>query len=135
MLFLLDTNVFSDLMRKHGGVAARLASLAEGDKVAICSVVRGEVRYGIERVPPGRRREDLRQQAAALWATIPCEPVPEAAGDHYAEVKVARERAGLRLDENDLWIAATALSLGAVLVTRDNDFDQLPGLRIEDWAA
>ena len=37
------------------------------------------------------------------------------------------------MDENDLWIAATALALGATLVTRDSDFSGTPGLVIEDW--
>ncbi len=37
------------------------------------------------------------------------------------------------MDENDLWIAACAFSLGAVLVSRDNDFRNIPDLVIEDW--
>ena len=39
----------------------------------------------------------------------------------------------MSLDENDLWIAATALSVGAVLVTMDSDFRRVDGLRMEDW--
>jgi predicted nucleic acid-binding protein len=34
---------------------------------------------------------------------------------------------------NDLWIAATSIDLGAVLVTRDADFSRVAGLVIEDW--
>ncbi len=101
--------------------------------VVTCSVVRGEIRYGIEKTPKGQRRQELEKQVAPLFTIIPCEPVPEVAGDHYALIKVARERKGLVLDENDLWIAATALSLGAVLVTRDSDFQQIEGLHVEDW--
>jgi predicted nucleic acid-binding protein len=36
-------------------------------------------------------------------------------------------------DTHDLWIAATALALGAVLISRDNDFQQIDGLTVEDW--
>jgi predicted nucleic acid-binding protein len=39
----------------------------------------------------------------------------------------------LTLDENDLWIAATARALGAVLVSRDADFARVDGLSTEDW--
>lgn len=39
------------------------------------------------------------------------------------------------MDENDLWIAATALVLGAVLVTRDSDFRNITGLSVENWTA
>jgi len=135
MTFLLDTNAFSDLMRDHPKVDARLASISSMDRVVICSVVRGEIRYGIERLPQGKRRQELDAKAASLFAVIPCEPVPEAAGDHYATVKLNRQRKGLTMDENDLWIAATALALGAVLVSRDSDFQQIGGLTVEDWTA
>ncbi|MCI0392836.1 MAG: PIN domain-containing protein [Acidobacteria bacterium] len=122
MIFLLDTNAFSDLMRNHPKVDARLANVPATDRAVICSVVRGEIRYGIERLPQGKRRQELEAKASNLFAVIPCEPVPEAAGDHYATVKLNRQLRGLALDENDLWIAATALALGATLVSRDNDF-------------
>jgi predicted nucleic acid-binding protein len=43
------------------------------------------------------------------------------------------ERQGLSLDENDLWIAATASAVGATLVTRDRDFGSVEGLTTTDW--
>jgi len=135
MTFLLDTNAFSDLMREHPRMDARLASVSSTERVVICSVIRGEIRYGIERLPQGKRRQELEAKATKLFAITPCEPVPEAAGDYYATVKLSRQRKGLALDENDLWIAATALSLSAVLVSRDNDFQQIDGLTVEDWTA
>ncbi len=120
-------------MREHPKVDAHLASASSTERVIICSVVRGEIRYGIERLPQGRRRQELEAKATKLFAILPCEPVPEAAGDHYAMVKLARQRKGLALDENDLWIAATALTLGAVLISRDSDFQQIDELTVEDW--
>jgi tRNA(fMet)-specific endonuclease VapC len=133
MIFLLDTNAFSDLMRKHAKLEASLALLPSTDKVVICPIVRGEIRYGIEQLTQSRRRQVLEKQATPLFATIPCEPIPETAGDHYASVKLTRQRKGLTLDENDLWIAATAFALSATLVTRDSDFQQIDGLSISDW--
>lgn len=133
MLFLLDTNAFSDLMREHPQLDARLASISPTDRVVMCSVVRGEIRYGIERLPQGKRRQELEAKATKLFAVVPCESVPEAAGDHYARIKLMRQQRGLCLDENDLWIAATAVALGAVLITRDSDFHQIDGLTVNDW--
>ena len=63
MIFLLDTNAFSDLMREHPTVDARILSLSEQDNVVICSVVRGEILYGIVRLPQGKRRADLQSKA------------------------------------------------------------------------
>jgi predicted nucleic acid-binding protein len=135
MIFLLDSNAFSNLMRKNVRIEARLAALGPNDKVAISPIVRGEILYGIARLPQARRRENLAKQAAPLFSTIACGPVPEVAADAYAQIKLARERQGLSLDENDLWIAATASALGATLVTRDRDFGTGLGLTTVDWTA
>ena len=135
MLFLLDTTAFSDVMREHPKIDAQLARVALTDRVVICSVVRGEIRYGIERLSPSQRRQELDVKAAKLFAILPCEAVPAAAGDSYARLKVTRQQKGLTLDENDLWIAATALALGAVLISRDRDFRQIDGLTVHDWTA
>ena len=105
----------------------RMAALSDQDDVIICPVVRGEILYGIARLPLGKRRTDLQSKANTLFASLPCEVIAEAAGDHYANVKIASHSRGLGLDENDLWLAATALATGAVLVTRDNYFQQRLG--------
>ena len=43
---------------------------------------------------------------------------------------LARQQRGLTLDENDLWLAATALALGATLVSRDRGFGGIEGLPV-----
>jgi predicted nucleic acid-binding protein len=63
-------------------------------------------------------------------AVLHCEAIPERAGDFYAVVKAARQQRGLTLDENDLWVAATALALGATLVSRDSDFGGIVGFPV-----
>lgn len=68
-----------------------------------------------------------------LFASLPCEPIPEDAGNHYVRIKRETERRGTRLDETDLWIAATSVSLGAILVTRDSDFQRVSGLKMDNW--
>ena len=45
-------------------------------------------------------------------------------------MKAFQQRRGLPLDENDLWIAATALVLDATLVSRDADFQAIAGLSL-----
>ena len=58
------------------------------------------------------------------------EAVPERAGNIYAAMKVTRRQRGLSLDENDLWVAATAIALDAALVSPDTDFSGVDGLRV-----
>ena len=133
MTYLLDTTMFSALMRRDAKVRARVAALAPTDRVVICTITRGEVLYGLARLPEGKRRSALEAEAMHLFGQVLCVSVPEAAADQYASIKWETERRGTPLDENDLWIAATARALGAVVVTTDSDFQRVSGLEIEDW--
>jgi hypothetical protein len=40
----------------------------------------------------------------------------------------------VEVDENDLWIAATALVHGAVVVSRDQFLRKVPWLQTDDWS-
>jgi len=131
--YLLDTTAFSAMMRRDAKVYARVAALAPTDRVVVCTITRGEVLYGLERLPHGKRRSDLAAAAMALFAQLLCLSVPETAADRYATIKLAAEHKGTPLDENDLWIAATALATGAVLVTADSDFQRIDNLQMENW--
>src|SRR5688500_18779783 len=115
MVFLLDTNAISDLMRRDPNIERRL-------RVAVPTVVRGEVLYGIERLPTGKRKADLQAEANVVLDSLPPEPVPHVAADVYAALKASCERRGIVLDGNELWLAATALALDATLVSRERDF-------------
>ena len=130
MVYLLDTNAISALMRADVRMASWLSSIGADDRVVICTIARGEILFGLERLAPGRRRTELEGKAGKLFAALPCEPIPPAAGDRYASVKISQQRRGLPLDENDLWIAATALAMEATLVSRDSDFQTVEGLAV-----
>lgn len=55
-------------------------------------------------------------------------PVDESAARAWAELRVHLADSGRRVNVNDLWIAATALSRGLPVVTQDNDFDPVDGV-------
>jgi len=115
-------------MREDAGVARWLASIRPEDRLMICTISRGETLFGLNRLAQGKRRIELEAKAQKLFAAFPCEPIPPGAADHYAGLKVTQQSRGLSLDENDLWIAATALAIGATLVTRDTDFKRIETL-------
>ena len=130
MTWLLDTNAISDLMRSDPRIEGWMAGLDPGDRLITCTIVRGEVLFGIALLPEGRRRLELEQNGHRFLDTFRCEPIPPGAGDFYATIKLVRQRRGLVLDENDLWVAATALALGAALVSRDRDFAGIDDLSV-----
>lgn len=115
-------------MRADARMASWLSSIGLEDRVVICTIARGEILFGLERLAPGRRRTEPEGKAGNLFAILPCEPIPAAAADRCATVKTSQQRRGLPLDENDLWIAATAIYLNATFVSRDSDFRKIEGL-------
>jgi predicted nucleic acid-binding protein len=60
---MLDTTAFSDILRGDPRVEAKLEAIASDDRLAICSIVRGEIRYGLERLAVGKRRAALEAKA------------------------------------------------------------------------
>jgi len=129
---LLDTNAVSDLMRDHPKVKARVGNHPESVLTSV--VVVGEIRFGLSRLPPGKKRIDLEARAQSILAPFRIEPVSELMADAYGRLKASLESQGLNLDDNDLWIATTAMTHGNLLVTRDQMFAQVPGLQVEDWS-
>ena len=84
MIYLLDTNAISALMWTDLRMVSWLSSIGVDDRVVICTISRGEILFGLQRLAPGRRRTELEGKALGLFAVLPCEPIPPAAGDRYA---------------------------------------------------
>ncbi len=117
-------------------VTDHLNSLSDlNDYVFTCTIVRGEILFGIQKLPIGHRRQVLENQAINLFEGLPCLAVPKEAADYYAMLKSHAEQQGTPLSDNDLWIAATAIALNAILVTADSDYQRIIefGLKLEDW--
>lgn len=129
---LLDTNAVSDLMRDDPNVKRRISSHA--DPIVTSVVVVGEIRYGLDRLPMGKKRTDLETRAQTSLAAIRIEPVTAQIAQAYGSLKAALESQGLTLDDNDIWIAATAMTHGDLFVKRDQAFSKVPGLLVDDWS-
>jgi tRNA(fMet)-specific endonuclease VapC len=120
-------------MSNHPLPVAKLNAIGPTDEVGIAATVRGEVLYGISRLPRGARRQLLMSRAQRLFDLLPCEAVSAPMADQYAIIKAKMESKGTSVAEGDLWIAAAAIHLGAVLVTRDRVFQRITDLIVEDW--
>jgi predicted nucleic acid-binding protein len=85
-----------------------------------------EIRYGLARLPDGRRKQVLDDAADDVFGAFADQvlPVDVAAAEHYAIIASARERSGKPVSGFDALIAAICRSRGAVLATRNrSDFD------------
>jgi len=66
--FLLDTNVISAPMREDARMASWLSSVQLEDRVVPCSIVRGEILFGLGWLPQGQRRAALEAKAQTVFA-------------------------------------------------------------------
>jgi tRNA(fMet)-specific endonuclease VapC len=119
--FLLDANTFIYLASgDFPHLTQRVDELLE--HVRTSAIVLAEVALGSENglSPP----PDV---LADLLLLMPVVPFDQAAADAYARLPFKRGRF-------DRLLAAHALSLNAVVVTaNEQDFADIPGLRLENW--
>jgi toxin FitB len=136
--FLLDTNVVSEWTKQRPdvGVVAWLAEVDE-DRVFISVVTLAELRYGVERLPAGARRERL---DAWLTQDLPVRfearmlPVDAGTANAWGKVMARGQAAGRPVGAMDAFIAATAEQHDLTLVTRNvTDFEALKVRLISPW--
>lgn len=51
----------------------------------------------------------------------------------FGTLKNSLKKAGTPLPINDVWIASHAIETGAIIITFDNHFQKIPGLRVWDF--
>jgi toxin FitB len=85
------------------------------------SITVAEVRYGIERLPEGSRKQLLRAVAGEVFAAFEDQVLPfdAEAATQYATVVSECDRAGLPIDGFDAQIAAICRRHRAALATRN----------------
>ena len=131
-VYLLDTNILSDLVRHpQGCVAIRIAEVGE-DNVLTSIIVACELRYGAAK----RGSKRLTRQVEAVLGAITILPLEMGADRHYAAIRTALEKKGTPIGANDMLIAAQARATHAVCVTANvAEFKRVRGLTVENWLA
>jgi predicted nucleic acid-binding protein len=121
-VLLLDTSVLIDL--EHELADGRVGPIRtflgrhRGEDLACTTVTVGELASGSD-------EESVRFFLRRLRKI----PLTEAIAFRAGSLDRLLMRRGLRLGENDNWIAATALHYAASLVHVDGDFNRVPGLK------
>ncbi len=139
-MIVLDTNVVSELMRPNpvGSVLAWVARQA-APRLYLSTISEAELRYGVQILPAGQRRERLRAGIEGMLREDFAGrilPFDREAARVYAFIAAARRAAGHAITHADCQIAAIARAAGAAVATRDaHDFEGCGIDVIDPWAA
>lgn len=129
-MYLLDTNILSDVAHDPTGPVARKLDEIDPDSIVSSVVVAAEVWFGVENNPSYRSRA----RTESFMETVRVLGMGPEVARVYGRMRAEMQKSGRSLGPNDMLIAAHALSLDATLVTDDaKAFAQVPGLRIENW--
>jgi predicted nucleic acid-binding protein len=138
-VIILDTNVVSALMRTtpDPGVI-RWLDRQPAESIWITTITLFEVRFGLARLPAGRRRRALEDGFAQVLVDDLDHRVLDfdaAASDAAAALAAARERAGRTADLRDTLIAGIAVARRATVATRNvRHFADLDVPVVDPWA-
>ena len=124
-MIILDTNIVSELMRPdpNSNVVDWVAAQAASD-LYLSAVSEAELLYGVEILPPGRRRDRLLVEMEGMLREDfgrRILPFDSAAARAYAVIAAARRVAGRPINHADCQIAAIARCRGASVATGDVD--------------
>jgi predicted nucleic acid-binding protein len=119
---LLDTSVF---IAAESGRELEVQRLP--DEAAMSVVTVAELQAGVlaARDTPTRVR---RMATVAALRHVEVLPVDADAAQVWAQLRVQLSEQGRRINVNDLWIAATAVSRGLPVYTQDDDFAAVEGM-------
>ena len=139
-MIVLDTNVVSEPLRKKpdANVVAWLdAQVAE--TLHLSTVTVAELRFGVARLPKGKRRDrlhdDLENRILPAFAGRVL-PFDLAASATYAKLRAEGEVRGEQIAFADSYIAAIAIAHRFAIATRDTRPFETAGLRvINPWQA
>ncbi|MGH7087209.1 MAG: type II toxin-antitoxin system VapC family toxin [Acetobacteraceae bacterium] len=129
-LYMLDTNIVSELARNPQGSVTRRIAAVGPEAISVSIITAAELRYGCAR----KGSPKLLAQIEAILESVQVLALDVPADTEYGGIRAELEAAGRPIGPNDLFIASHAHALGAVLVTANvAEFKRIRGLQVENW--
>lgn len=125
---VLDTDVFSYLLKAGDKKGDLYKPHVQGKTIAVTFVTVGELFYGADKKKWGKKKLALLQQRLKSAVIVPYDAQ---VCRTYGTLKNTLRSAGRVLSDNDLWIAACAIRHGLPLISNNRKhFHDIPGLAL-----
>ena len=119
MNYLVDANVLSEPTRPRPDATVVDWLRRHEREIAIDPIILGELRFGIDLLPPSGRRKRLEAWFESGVGRITCLDWTAETGLHWAKLLAEMRSAGTAMSIKDSLIAASALAHGLTVVTRN----------------
>ena len=130
--YLLDTNIVIYVLKRRPKEVLDIFN-ANASRMAISSITLSELIYGAEKSLNTDKNLEAVEEFVSHLEVLPYDAK---ASQHYGQIKAALEKKGQIIGENDINIAAHAISHGLILVSNNvREFKRVPNLALENWVS
>lgn len=130
MAYLIDTDTIIFALRKDKSVLARFEE-NKNIPISISMITYAELVFGAKR---SQNEQKNMIKVNHIREIYPIEELNEGVMDVFADIKAKMFDKGIRIEDMDLLIAATAIYNELTLVTNNTKhFENVPNLKLENW--
>jgi tRNA(fMet)-specific endonuclease VapC len=130
MSYLIDTNIIIYSIKGNTTVHNNFIK-NESIPKSISVITYGELLFG------AKKSQNIEKNSAVVYRIkelFPIIDIDKAIIETFSELKAISQKTGSVIDDFDLLIAATALTMNSILVTNnEKHFNKIKGLEIENW--
>ena len=131
MSYLIDTNIIIYSIKGDSVVHDYLIK-NENIPKSISVITYGELLFGAKKSQNYEKNLAIVYRIKELFPII---DIDKAIIETFSELKANLQKTGTPIDDFDLLIAATALTMNSILVTNnEKHFNRIKGLNIENWS-
>lgn len=126
--YLLDTNICISMFKNKQGIREKILDVSLTN-CFVSEITLAELFYGAAKSGREEHFKDV-EMVIRMFKVLPVYPCLRL----YGGMKVELEAKGMRIDEFDLLIGATAVFNKMVMVTSNvKHFERIPEIQIENW--
>jgi tRNA(fMet)-specific endonuclease VapC len=130
MAYLIDTDILIYLIKGNHSIDRRIKE-TESIPKAISVITFGELLFGAKRSVQKEKNIAIVYRLSEVFPII---EINRSTIETFTEIKATLEKNGERIEDFDLLIAATALSMNYTLVTNNTKhYQRIDGIKLENW--